>query len=70
MLKAKKILGNKTIVSFTKMINEVGVGWFFLLKLQTAVSNLLKISTAKTSHYSNNRFPPLVKGNAPRELNN
>lgn len=42
----------------------------FILKLQTAVSNFLKIIRAKTSHCSNNGFPPLVKGNASRELNN
>lgn len=41
----------------------------FLLQLQTAVSNL-KISIAKSSYCSNNGFPPLVKRNAPRKLNN
>ena len=46
------------------------MGGCFILKLQTAVSSLLKVSKSKTSHCSNNGFPPLVKGNVPRELNN
>lgn len=42
----------------------------FLLQLQTAVSNLIKISIAKSNHCSNIGYPPVVKMNAARKLNN